>query len=159
MGIFKICIVIQILRTYFIEFLGHLLRDDLIIPVKMSIHMYVRPYVHMSVCTYLRLSVYPYVHNHTQCSHKPNSGICEGRWDIHDHMTFKVIRGQGQGHMRLKVSKMTIFKFYLLRHFSTNQKNSNGFWYYRVAQNKIPHQTICNIFTISGQILKILEAV
>jgi len=30
---------------------------------------------------------------------------------------------------------------------------------YRVDQNKIPHQTICNIFAISGQILKILEAV
>ena len=37
-------------------------------------------------------------------------------------MTFKVIRGQGQGHVRLKVSKMTIFKMYLLRHFSTDQK-------------------------------------
>jgi len=31
--------------------------------------------------------------------------------------------------------------------------------YYRVTQNKIPHQTICNIFATSGQILKILEAV
>jgi len=31
--------------------------------------------------------------------------------------------------------------------------------YYRVAQNKIPHQTICNIFATSGQILKILQAV
>jgi len=30
---------------------------------------------------------------------------------------------------------------------------------YRVAQNKIPHQTIRNIFAISGRILKILEAV
>jgi len=29
----------------------------------------------------------------------------------------------------------------------------------RVAQNKIPHQTICNIFTTSDQILKILEAI
>jgi len=29
---------------------------------------------------------------------------------------------------------------------------------YRVAHNKIPHQTICNISTISGPILKILEA-
>jgi len=28
-----------------------------------------------------------------------------------------------------------------------------------MAQHKIPHQTICNIFTASGQILKILEAV
>jgi len=55
----------------------------------------------------------------------------KGRWDIHYDMTFKVIQGQGQGHVRLKVPKMTIFKFYLLRHFSTNQKNSNGFWYYR----------------------------
>ena len=29
---------------------------------------------------------------------------------------------------------------------------------YRVAQNKIPHQTICNISPTSGQILKFLEA-
>ena len=29
---------------------------------------------------------------------------------------------------------------------------------YRVAQNKIPHKTICNISTTSGLILKILEA-
>jgi len=28
---------------------------------------------------------------------------------------------------------------------------------YRVAQNKIPHQTICNISATSGLILKILE--
>ena len=44
-------------------------------------------------------------------------------------MTFKVIRGQGQGHVRLKVIKMTIFKIYFLRHFSSNQKNSNSFGY------------------------------
>jgi len=30
---------------------------------------------------------------------------------------------------------------------------------YRLAQNKILHQTICNIIATSGQILKILEAV
>jgi len=24
---------------------------------------------------------------------------------------------------------MTIFKIYLVHHFSTDQKNSNGFWY------------------------------
>jgi len=29
---------------------------------------------------------------------------------------------------------------------------------YRVAQNKISHQTICNISATSGLILKILEA-
>ena len=29
---------------------------------------------------------------------------------------------------------------------------------YRVTQDKIPHQTICNISAISGLILKILEA-
>ena len=29
---------------------------------------------------------------------------------------------------------------------------------YRVAQNKIPHQTICNISATDGLILKILEA-
>jgi len=29
---------------------------------------------------------------------------------------------------------------------------------YRVAQNKIPHQTICNISATNGQILKIFEA-
>jgi len=30
---------------------------------------------------------------------------------------------------------------------------------YRVAQNKILHQSICNIFATIGQILKILEAI
>jgi len=30
---------------------------------------------------------------------------------------------------------------------------------YRAAENKIPHQTIWNIFATSGQILKMLEAV
>ena len=30
---------------------------------------------------------------------------------------------------------------------------------YRVAQNKIPHQIICNIFATGGQNLKIVEAV
>jgi len=34
----------------------------------------------------------------------------------------------------------------------------NGTALYWVAQNKIPHQTICNISAISGLILKILEA-
>jgi len=29
---------------------------------------------------------------------------------------------------------------------------------YRVAQNKIPHQRICNISATNGLILKILEA-
>ena len=29
---------------------------------------------------------------------------------------------------------------------------------YRMAQNKIPHRTICNILATSGQILEILEA-
>jgi len=42
-------------------------------------------------------------------------------------MTFKVIRGQGQGHVRLNVSKMTIFKIYLSAIFQPIQKNSNGF--------------------------------
>jgi len=30
--------------------------------------------------------------------------------------------------------------------------------YYRMAQNKIPHRTICNISAINGLILKILAA-
>jgi len=36
--------------------------------------------------------------------------------------------------------------------------NSGAYQYYRVAQNKIPHQRICNISATSGLILKILEA-
>jgi len=38
--------------------------DDLIKPIKMSVRPSVRPYVRS------------YIHNQTQCSHKPNSGIC-----------------------------------------------------------------------------------
>jgi len=37
-------------------------------------------------------------------------------------------------------------------------EDQNSGYIYRVAQNKIPHQTIRNIFATSGQILKILEA-
>jgi len=48
--------------TNFTKFLGHLLRDDPIVMVKMSVHPY-----GPSIC--------PYVQNQTQCSHKPNSGI------------------------------------------------------------------------------------
>ena len=35
-------------------------------------------------------------------------------------VTFKVTEGQGQGHEAFEVAKMTIFKFYLLRHFSSD---------------------------------------
>jgi len=58
-----------------------------------------------------------------------------------DGMQYDPIQGQGQGHEPLKVGNPAIFKSYL-----------------RVAQNKIPHQTICNISATSGLILKILEA-
>jgi len=43
--------------------------------------------------------------------------------------------------------------------YDKNYRTRKRFDIYRVAQNKIPHQTICNIFATSGQILKILEAV
>ena len=57
----------------------------------------------------VRPSVRPYVHNQTQCSHKPNSGICWGRRDIHHNMTFKVIRGQGQGQEMTSVPYRNYF--------------------------------------------------
>jgi len=37
-------------------------------------------------------------------------------------MTNKVMRGHGKGHMRLKVAKMTIFKFYHLPPFFNQSK-------------------------------------
>jgi len=37
-------------------------------------------------------------------------------------------------------------------------RSSTFVLYYTVAQNKIPHQTMCNICATSGLILKILEA-
>ena len=48
--------------TVYEVLIGHLLRDDIINPVKMSI----RP----SICPSIRPSICP------QCSRKPNSGIC-----------------------------------------------------------------------------------
>jgi len=42
--------------------------------------------------------------------------------------------------------------------YSQESSNVVSLTVYRVAQNKIPHQTICNISTTSGLILKILEA-
>ena len=37
--------------------------------------------------------------------------------------------------------------------------SKDKYTWWRVAQNKIPHRRICNIFANSGLILKILEAV
>jgi len=45
-----------------------------------------------------------------------------------------------------------------LTYFSVLEVLDDYWAIYRVAQNKIPHQTICNISTTSGPILKILEA-
>ena len=44
--------------------------------------------------------------------------------------TFKVIRGQGQGHGGVKVAKMAIFKVYLLRHLSMEVGFDYGLWIY-----------------------------
>ena len=52
----------DLICTLHARLLGHLLREDLINPVKMSVHPLVGQYVR------------PYVHNQTQCSHKLNSG-------------------------------------------------------------------------------------
>jgi len=62
-----VCVWLTLLTS-----LGHLLRwpNKPGKNVRPSIRMYVRTYTY--VCT----SVRPYVHNQTQCSHKPNSGIC-----------------------------------------------------------------------------------
>jgi len=97
-------------KTFFYV-LGHLLRDDLINPVKMSVRPYVRTYIR----TYVGTST-------IKLNAATNQIVVFVNVD-ETFTTFKVIRGQGQGHVRLKVSKITIFKFYLLRHFSTNQKN------------------------------------
>ena len=70
----------------------------------------------MSVHPSVRLYVRRYVHNETQCSHKPFGDIARGRPAFHDGMTFKDIRGQGQGHRAPKYSKMADLKVYLLRH-------------------------------------------
>ena len=51
-----------------------------------------------------------YVHNETQHSYEPIGDIGKGRLAIHDDMTFKVIRGQGQGHRAPKYAKMADLK-------------------------------------------------
>ena len=58
----------------------------------------------------------------------------------------------GPPHQKKKSSKNKSEKPYIPLHKLSKML-------YRVAQNKIPHQTICNIFATSGQILKILEAI
>jgi len=61
----------------------------------------VHPYVRTSVRTYVHRPTY--VHNQTQCSHKPNNGICYGWWDIHDDMT--------KGHPRSGSRLRETYKF------------------------------------------------
>jgi len=80
------------------RFLGHLLRDDLINAVKMSFREYVRPYVR----------------NETQRSHKPNSLVVFVKVDeTFTKMTFKVIRGQGQG---LEITSVPFWDYFYLYH-------------------------------------------
>jgi len=53
------------------------------------------------------------------------------------------------------------FTYLLTLHQGNNQHHKDAvilIVIYRVAQNKIPHQTICNFNATSGLILKILEA-
>ena len=62
------------------------------------------------------LYVRPYVHNQTRYSHKLISDPGRSRQELSNDVSFEVIRGQGQGHWASEVSKITIFKVYLLRH-------------------------------------------
>jgi len=50
------------------------------------------------------------------------------------------------------------FQTYITVTNSEREFSINIIHVYRVAQNKIPHQTICNISAIGGLILKIIEA-
>ncbi len=75
-------------------------------------------------------SVRPSVHNEVEAGDLVISDPDRGRWDVHDGMTFKVTEGQGQGHEAFEVAKMTIFKFYLLRHFSSDLEFDCSIWIY-----------------------------
>ena len=101
-------------RTFLPGLLGHLGGDDLINPVKMSVCPYVRPYIHPQWNTMQPQTKYWYLLTSIRHSRRYN---------------FQGHPRSGSSHVRLKVSKMTIFKVYLLCHFSTNQINSSGFWY------------------------------
>jgi len=54
-------------------------------------------------------------------------------------------------------TKHALYITYLLRGFMATALVSWGSAAYRVAQNKIPQQTICNISATSGLILEIFE--
>ena len=56
------------------------------------------------------MSVRPSVHNETQWSHMVNSGVERGRLDKWNDISFKVIKGQGQGHKAVKFPKIDVFK-------------------------------------------------
>ena len=58
-------------------------------------------------------------------------------------MTFKVIRGQGEGHQAAKFAKMTIFKVYLLRHLWSEVGFDDGLWIF----GTICHITQAGFFT------------
>jgi len=51
------------------------------------------------------------------------------------------------------------YAHYVAQHNCYAATMTNNYSLYRVAQNKIPHQTIRNVFATSFQIFKILEAV
>jgi len=59
--------------------------------------------------------------------------VGKGRWVMHDGMPYDPI--QGQGHETFKVRNSSIFKIYLLRHFSCELANDHWFWNYGTISN------------------------
>ena len=70
----------------------------------------------------VRPSVRPSVHNQTQWSHMNYSDMNRVRWDKSNDMTFKVIRGQGQGHRAFELTKIAIFKCAPLEAFKIDSR-------------------------------------
>ena len=68
----------------------------LTISEKMSVHLFVRPFVRTNV------------DNQTQCSYKSIYGIGRGRQINLNNMTSKVIRDQGQGHGPAKLDDFEV---------------------------------------------------
>jgi len=70
----------------------------------------------MSVRPYVRTYVRPYIHNETQCSHKPKAEFVK----VDETFTMiwfssKVIRGQGQGEEMTSVPYRDYFPTYTLQ--------------------------------------------
>jgi len=104
--------------------------------------------------------------NNTYNNNQPHAGLAQLRFFCRQFNKVETLSGVYTGNMFVEdISDTSSNIYHIVVKFigclwltEVDSGNHSSLYTYRVAQNKIPHQTICNISATGGLILKILEA-